>query len=71
MPGVKYLSDITQIQCADDKLYLVVVLDCYDGAIVDFSMKHHMCADLHCDALRDAMGPEGDPAFRPRQPVYR
>lgn len=58
-PGVKYLSDITQIQCADGKLYLAAVLDCYDGAIVGFSMKHHMHADLCCDALRDAVSRYG------------
>ncbi len=54
-PGVKYLSDMTQIKCADGKLYLAAVLDCYDGAVVGFSMKHHMRAGLCCDALRDAV----------------
>ena len=54
-PGIKYLSDITQIKCTDGKLYLAAVLDCYDGAIVGFSMQQHMHASLCCDALRDAV----------------
>lgn len=59
MPGIKYLSDMTQIKCADGKLYLAAVLDCYDGAVVGFSMKHHMRASLCCDALRDAVSRYG------------
>ena len=35
--------------------YLAAVLDCYDTAIVGFSMQHHMRASLCCDALRDAV----------------
>ena len=58
-PGVKYLSDITQIKCVDGKLYLAAVLDCYDGAIVGFAMKRHMRADLCGDALRNAVSRYG------------
>lgn len=58
-PGIKYLSDMTQIKCADGKLYLAAVLDCYDGAVVGFSMKHHMRASLCCDALHDAVSRYG------------
>ena len=48
-PGVKYLCDITQIKCADGRrLYLAAMMDCYDGAVVGFSMKHHMRAILCC-----------------------
>ena len=53
------LSDITQIKCTDGRLYLAAVLDCYDGAVVGFSMKHHMRASLCCDALRDAVSRYG------------
>ena len=58
-PGVKYLSDITQIKCADGRLYLAAVMDCYDGAVVGFSMKHHMRASPCCDALHDAVSRYG------------
>lgn len=58
-PGIKYLSDITQIKCADGKLYLAAVLDCYDGAIVGFAMKCHMRAGLCGDALRNAVSRYG------------
>ena len=30
-PDVKYLSDITQIECADGRLYLAAVMDCMMG----------------------------------------
>ena len=40
---------MTQIKCADGRLYLAAVMDCYDGAVVGFSMKHHMRASLCCD----------------------
>lgn len=33
-PNVKWLSDITEIPCADGKLYVAPVFDCFDGAIV-------------------------------------
>ena len=54
-PGSKYLSDITQINCADGKLYLAAIMDCFDGAIVGLSMNTHMRASLCSDALRDAI----------------
>ena len=49
------LSDITQINCADGKLYLAAIMDCFDGAIVGLSMNTHMRASLCSDALRDAI----------------
>lgn len=58
-PGIKYLSDITQFKCADGKLYLAAVLDCYDGALVGLSMQNHMRASLCCNALRDAVSRYG------------
>ena len=32
-PNEKMLTDITQIACAGEKLYLAAVLDCFDGSI--------------------------------------
>ena len=43
----KWLTDITQVTCADGKLYIATVLDCYNGEIVslamDDSMKKGLC----------------------------
>lgn len=54
-PGVKYISDMTEIKCADGKLYLAAILDCFDGAVIGYAMRTHMRAGLCCDALRDAV----------------
>ena len=54
-PGMKYVSDMTEIKCADGKLYLAAILDCFDGTIVGYAMRTHMRASLCCDALRDAV----------------
>lgn len=32
-PNHKWLTDITQIPCADGKLYIAPVLDCFNGEI--------------------------------------
>lgn len=58
-PGTKYISDMTEIKCADSKLYLAAILDCFDGTIVGYSMRTHMRASLCCDALRDAVSRYG------------
>ena len=58
-PRVKCLSGITQIKCADGKLYLAALMDCFDGAIVGFSMNTHMRASLCCTAVRDAVARYG------------
>jgi transposase InsO family protein len=50
-PNKKWLSDITEIPCADGKLYLAAILDCYDGKIVGFHMNDNMRAELCRDAF--------------------
>ena len=37
-PLEKLLSDITEIQCCDGKLYVSAVLDCYNGEILSVAM---------------------------------
>lgn len=51
-PGVKLLTDITEIRCCDGKLYLSAILDCFNGEIVGFSMADNMRAELCVSALR-------------------
>ena len=45
-PLRKLLSDITEIQCFDGKLYVSAVLDCYNGEILSVAMDDNMKKQL-------------------------
>ena len=45
-PLRKLLSDITEIQCFDGKLYVSAVLDCYNGEILSVAMDNNMKKEL-------------------------
>lgn len=45
-PLQKLLSDITEIQCHDGKLYVSAVLDCYNGEILSVAMDNNMKKEL-------------------------
>lgn len=45
-PMEKLLNDITEMNCKDGKLYLAATLDCFDGAIIGFSMDANKRAEL-------------------------
>lgn len=45
-PLQKLLSDITEIQCYDGKLYISAVLDCYNGEILSVAMDSNMKKEL-------------------------
>lgn len=45
-PLTKLLSDITEIQCYDGKLYVSAVLDCYNGEIISVAMDNNMKKEL-------------------------
>ena len=45
-PLRKLLSDITEIQCCDGKLYLSAVFDCYNGEILSVAMDSNMKKEL-------------------------
>lgn len=53
-PNAKWLSDITEVQTADGKLYLAPVLDCFDGQIVGISMDNNMRKELCIKAFEQA-----------------
>jgi len=36
------LTDITEIHCADGKLYIAPIFDCYGGEIISLAMDTHM-----------------------------
>ena len=53
-PNQKFLTDITEIPCADGKLYLAAVMDCFDGSIQGFYMDDNMRSELCVQALKNA-----------------
>lgn len=61
-PNQVWTTDITYIPTDEGWLYLVVFLDLYSRAVVGWSMKEHMQANLVTDALRMAY-------FRRRPPA--
>jgi len=60
--NTKWLTDISEIKCADGRLYLAAILDCFDGAIVGMSMASHKRAELCVSALKSAIGRYGKQA---------
>ena len=51
-PMRKLLTDITEIQCLDGKLYVSPVLDCFNGEIVALEMRNNMKKELCIDTIR-------------------
>lgn len=58
-PNERWLTDITEMGCRDGKLYLCAVLDCFDAAIVGFSMDANMKTPLCTSALNSAVRRHG------------
>ena len=54
-PYAKLLTDITQVQCRDGKLFISPVMDCYSGEILALCMREDMKKELCVDTVR-AMG---------------
>ena len=53
-PNQKWLSDITEVQCSDGKLYVAAILDCYNGEIVGLAMDDNMRKELCIQAFENA-----------------
>ena len=53
-PNEKWLSDITEAPCADGKLYVAPVMDCFNGAIVGLAMDDNMRKELCINAFEQA-----------------
>lgn len=51
-PLTKLLTDITEVQCVDGKLYISPVLDCYNGEIVALEMGNNMKKELCIDTIK-------------------
>ena len=58
-PMKKLLTDITEVQCADGKLYVSPVLDCYNGEIVALEMRDNMKKELCIDTVRQLLQKHG------------
>jgi transposase InsO family protein len=54
-PLVKTVTDITEINTADGKLYISVIEDCFDNAVLGLSMADNMRAELCVDTLESAI----------------
>jgi transposase InsO family protein len=59
-PDKKWLTDITQVNCKDGKLYIAPVFDCFSGEIVSLAMDTNMKKELCISAL--------EAAFKARKP---
>lgn len=53
-PDKKWLTDITQVNCKDGKLYIAPVFDCFSGEIVSLAMDRNMKKELCICALKAA-----------------
>ena len=51
-PYRKLLTDITQIQCTDGKLYISPILDCFNGEVLSLCMRGNMKKELCIDTVR-------------------
>ena len=54
-PFAKVLTDITQVQCLNGKLYISPIFDCYNGEILSLSMADNMKKELVIDTLNAAI----------------
>lgn len=50
-PLKKLLTDITEVQCSDGKLYISPVMDCFNGEIIALEMRDNMKKELCIDTI--------------------
>ena len=53
-PFTKLLTDITQVQCRDGKLYISPIMDCFNGEILALCMRDNMKKKLCIDTVKAA-----------------
>ena len=54
-PLTKAVTDITEVKCKDDKLYLSGIFDCFDATVLGLSMDTNMKAELCVQTLDNAV----------------
>lgn len=55
-PLTLLLTDLSQIQCYGGKLYILPILDCFNGEIVSLQMRSNMKKELCIDTVRALRG---------------
>ena len=50
-PVKKLLTDITEVQCLDGKLYISPIMDCHNGEILTVEMRDNMKKELCIDTV--------------------
>ena len=50
-PLEKFLTDISEFPCADGKLYISPIMDCFDGEIVALEMQNNMKKELCMETI--------------------
>ena len=53
-PNKKWLTDITEVRCSDGKLYVVPVINCFNGEIIGLAIDDNMCKKFCIQAFEDA-----------------
>ena len=53
-PYTKLLTDISQIQCIDGKLYISPIIDCFNGEIISLIMRDDTKKELYIDTVKAA-----------------
>lgn len=53
-PFTRLLTDISQIECADGRLYISPILDCFSGEILSLVMRNNMKKELCIDTFNAA-----------------
>ena len=51
-PLKKLLTDITEVQCSDGKLYISPIMDCFNGEILAVEMRDNMKKELCIDTVK-------------------
>lgn len=52
VPLTKLLTDITEVQCFNGKLYVSPVMDCFNGEIIALQMRENMKKELCIDTIK-------------------
>lgn len=51
-PLTKLLTDITEVQCSDGKMYASPVMDCFNGEIIALQIRENMKKELCIDTIK-------------------
>ena len=55
-PLRKFLTDVSEVQCGDGKLYISPIMDCFSGEVVALEMRDNMKKELCVDTVRAMAG---------------